>query len=103
MAGRPFPPRLARNLAQSADPAKVGKPTEARYRVTYNDIDEQPRTSPETPTPGRVVGRSRGKGGHIMVQLGGRFAMVPTGSGRSRLGTFRAILRQLGLRPEDLR
>jgi hypothetical protein len=45
----------------------------------------------------------RGKGGHVMVRLGGRFAMVPTGSGEIAAGTFRAILRQLGLRPEDLR
>jgi len=38
-----------------------------------------------------------------MVRRGGRFAMVPTGSGEIASGTFRAILRQLGLRPEDLR
>ena len=38
-----------------------------------------------------------------MVRLGGRFAMVPTGSGEIAAGTFRAILRQLGLRTEDLR
>jgi hypothetical protein len=38
-----------------------------------------------------------------MVWLGGRFAMVPTGSGEIPFRTFRAILRQLGLRPEDLR
>ena len=71
--------------------------------MTYNDIDEQPRTSPEAPTPGRVGGSRRGKGRHVMVRLGGRFAMVPTGSGEIASGTFRAILRQLGLRPKDLR
>lgn len=38
-----------------------------------------------------------------MVRLAGRFAMVPTGTGEMASGTFRAILRQLGLRPEDLR
>jgi len=34
-----------------------------------------------------------------MVRLGGRFAMVPTGSGEIVSGTFRAIRRQLCLRP----
>jgi predicted RNA binding protein YcfA (HicA-like mRNA interferase family) len=38
-----------------------------------------------------------------MVRLRGRFAMVPTGSGELPTGTLRAILRQLGLRREDLR
>jgi mRNA interferase HicA len=52
---------------------------------------------------GASVDASRGKGGHVMARLGGRFAMVPTGSGEIASGTFRAILRQLGLRPEDLR
>jgi len=52
---------------------------------------------------GAAVVPDRGKGGHVMVRLGGRFAMVPTGSGEIASGTFRAILRQLGLRPEDLR
>jgi predicted RNA binding protein YcfA (HicA-like mRNA interferase family) len=37
-----------------------------------------------------------------MARLSGRFAMVPTGSGDLPTGTLRAILRQLGLRPEDL-
>lgn len=37
-----------------------------------------------------------------MARLGGRFAMVPTGRGDLPIGTLRAILRQLGLRPEDL-
>jgi len=38
-----------------------------------------------------------------MVRLGGRFAMVPTGSGEIASGTFGAIFRQLVLRPEDVR
>jgi hypothetical protein len=38
-----------------------------------------------------------------MARLGSRFAMVPTGSGDLPTGTLRAILRQFGLRPEDLR
>ena len=62
--------------------------------MTYNDIDEQPRTSPEALKSGRVGGSQPRQG---------RFAMVPTGSGEIAFGTFRAILRQLGLRPEDLR
>jgi predicted RNA binding protein YcfA (HicA-like mRNA interferase family) len=45
---------------------------------------------------------ARGKGGHVMVRRDGRFAMVPTGSGELLTGALRAILRQLGLRPEDL-
>ena len=52
---------------------------------------------------GASVDPSRGKGGHVIVRLGGRLAMVPTGSGEIAAGTFRAILRQLGLRTEDLR
>jgi hypothetical protein len=52
---------------------------------------------------GATIEPNRGKGGHVMVRLGGRFAMVPTGSGEIAAGSFRAILRQLGLRPEDLR
>jgi mRNA interferase HicA len=51
---------------------------------------------------GAEIDRGRGKGGHVMVRLGGRFAMVPTGSGDLPTGTLRAILRQLGLRPQDL-
>ena len=50
-----------------------------------------------------AVDPARGKGGHVMVRRVGRMAMVPTGSGEIPTGTFRAILRQLGLRPEDLR
>jgi hypothetical protein len=38
-----------------------------------------------------------------MARFGGRFAIVPTGSGEVPTGAVRAIVRQLGLRPEDLR
>jgi predicted RNA binding protein YcfA (HicA-like mRNA interferase family) len=51
---------------------------------------------------GAEIDRSRGKGGHVMARLGGRFAMVPIGSGDLPTGTLRVILRQLGRRPEDL-
>jgi mRNA interferase HicA len=52
---------------------------------------------------GATVDPSRGKGGHVMVSLNGRNSAVPTGSGEIPTGTFHAILRKLGLRPEDLR
>jgi predicted RNA binding protein YcfA (HicA-like mRNA interferase family) len=52
---------------------------------------------------GATIDPKRGKGGHVMAQLGRRFAMIPTRSGEIPNGTLRAILRQLGLRPEDLR
>jgi predicted RNA binding protein YcfA (HicA-like mRNA interferase family) len=52
---------------------------------------------------GAEVDPSRGKGGHVMVWLRARHAAVPTGSGEIATGTFRAILRELDLRPEDLR
>ena len=52
---------------------------------------------------GASVDPSRGKGGHVIVRLGGRLAMVPTGSGEIASGTFGAIFRQLVLRPEDVR
>jgi predicted RNA binding protein YcfA (HicA-like mRNA interferase family) len=51
---------------------------------------------------GVEIDRGREKGGHVMARLGGRFAMVPTGSGELPTGTRRAILRQLGVRIEDL-
>jgi predicted RNA binding protein YcfA (HicA-like mRNA interferase family) len=46
---------------------------------------------------------NRGKGGHVRVELHGRTTIVPTGSSEIRTGTFYKILRDLGLRPEDLR
>ena len=52
---------------------------------------------------GAQVITGRGKGGHIMVVLSGRRAFVPTGTGEIKLGTLLGILRQLGLRLEDLR
>jgi predicted RNA binding protein YcfA (HicA-like mRNA interferase family) len=52
---------------------------------------------------GATVDPNRGKGGHVMVRLGGRFVMVPTGSGEIAAGTLRPILRQLGLRLDDIR
>jgi hypothetical protein len=44
----------------------------------------------------------RGKGGHILVVLGGRKSILPTGSGEIRRGTLFKILRDLGLNLEDL-
>jgi predicted RNA binding protein YcfA (HicA-like mRNA interferase family) len=45
---------------------------------------------------------NRGKGGHVMVVLGGRRAFVPTGSGDIKRGTLLGIIRTLGLRLRDL-
>jgi predicted RNA binding protein YcfA (HicA-like mRNA interferase family) len=52
---------------------------------------------------GAAVISNRGKGGHVRVELYGRTTIVPTGSREIRTGTFYKILRNLGLRPEDLR
>jgi len=51
---------------------------------------------------GAEVVTDRGKGGHVMVRLGNRRAIVATGSGEIPPGTFAAILKQLGLRRERL-
>ncbi|HYU13057.1 MAG TPA: type II toxin-antitoxin system HicA family toxin [Stellaceae bacterium] len=51
---------------------------------------------------GAEVVTGRGKGGHVMVKLGNRRAIVATGSGEIPPGTFAAILKQLGLRREQL-
>ena len=48
----------------------------------------------------RVV-TGRGKGGHVVV-FEERRAFVPTGSGEIKRGTLHGILRQLGLRLDDL-
>jgi predicted RNA binding protein YcfA (HicA-like mRNA interferase family) len=50
----------------------------------------------------RVVS-DRGRGGHVMVMLNGRRAFVLTGSGEIKRGTLLGILKQLGLRLDDLR
>ena len=52
---------------------------------------------------GAAVVPDRGKGGHVMVELHGRRAFVPTGSGEVKRGTLLGILKQLGLRLDDLR
>ena len=52
---------------------------------------------------GVAIERSRGKGGHVMLELHGRRSVMSTASGDMPNGTVRTILRQLGLRPEDLR
>jgi predicted RNA binding protein YcfA (HicA-like mRNA interferase family) len=49
----------------------------------------------------RVIS-DRGKGGHVMVMFNGRRAFVPTGSGEIKRGTLLGILKQLGLRLDDL-
>jgi predicted RNA binding protein YcfA (HicA-like mRNA interferase family) len=52
---------------------------------------------------GATIVADRGKGGHVMVVQGGRRAFVPTGSGEVKRGTLLGILKQLGLRLDDLR
>lgn len=52
---------------------------------------------------GATIQPGRGKGGHVRVELAGRVSIVPTGSGEIRRGTLFTILRDLGLRLEDLR
>jgi hypothetical protein len=39
----------------------------------------------------------------VRVELGGRRTIVPTGSGEIRTRTLHSILRNLGLRLDDLR
>jgi mRNA interferase HicA len=51
---------------------------------------------------GATVQPQRGKGGHVRVQLGGRRTIVPTGGREVRTGTLHSILRDLGLRLDDL-
>ena len=51
---------------------------------------------------GARVQPQRGKGGHVRVVLGAR-RIVPTGSKEIRTGTLHSILRDLGLRLDDLR
>ena len=48
------------------------------------------------------VNRKRGKGSHGMVSFGERRSFVPLHGGDLPPGTRRAILRQLGVRPEEL-
>ena len=48
------------------------------------------------------VNRKRGKGSHAMVSFGERRSFVPLHGGDLPAGTRRAILRQLGVRPEEL-
>ena len=48
------------------------------------------------------VNRKRGKGSHAMVSFGERRSFVPLHGGDLPTGTRRAILRQLGVRPEEL-
>jgi predicted RNA binding protein YcfA (HicA-like mRNA interferase family) len=51
---------------------------------------------------GATIDPHRGKGGHVEVELRGRRSIVPTGSKPIRRGTLFSILRDLGLRREDL-
>lgn len=48
---------------------------------------------------GCTVDRAQGKGGHVVVRRGDRFAVVPQHGGAKQLGTglMKAIKKQLGL------
>jgi len=46
-----------------------------------------------------LVDASRGKGGHQIVRVGGRWTTVQTGE--IKPGTFYAMLKQLGIPKED--
>lgn len=51
---------------------------------------------------GATIDSKRGKGGHVMVRFRDRVSVVPTGSGEIRRGTLFKILRDLGLKLEEL-
>lgn len=53
---------------------------------------------------GAKIDRSHGKGSHARVTLNGQVTYLPMHSKRDiPIGTFRAILKQLKLKPDDLR
>jgi predicted RNA binding protein YcfA (HicA-like mRNA interferase family) len=52
---------------------------------------------------GVAIDPKRGKGGHVQVELAGRKSIIPTGSKEIRRGTLFSILRDLGLKLEDIR
>ena len=43
-----------------------------------------------------------GRGSHVVVVLNGQPSTIPVHRGDMPLGTYRAILKQLGLTPEDM-
>lgn len=45
---------------------------------------------------------TRGKGGHGTGHIGDKFTVVPTAKGELKTGTQKAIVKQLGLKDEDL-
>lgn len=45
---------------------------------------------------------TRGKGGHGTVHLGDKLTVVPTAKGELKTGTQKAILKQLGVKENDL-
>ncbi len=47
--------------------------------------------------------RQRGKGSHVTLHFGDRLAVIPSLSHELKTGTLRAILKQLGLGPDDLK
>ena len=51
---------------------------------------------------GATTETSRGKGGHVLVRLNGKQTTVPTASGDIKTGTFKNILKQLGISESEL-
>lgn len=50
-----------------------------------------------------VLVRERGRGSHATVYFGGRAAVMPSLSHELKTGTLHAIVKQLGVEPDDLR
>lgn len=48
------------------------------------------------------VETKRGKGSHVTIYLGERFAVIPDLKKELKTGTLNAILKQLGLTKEDI-
>ncbi|HTT78959.1 MAG TPA: type II toxin-antitoxin system HicA family toxin [Stellaceae bacterium] len=51
---------------------------------------------------GATIDPQRGKGGHVEVRFGERITRVPTGSGDLKAGMLAGILKQLGLRRDQI-
>ena len=51
---------------------------------------------------GWEITEREGKGSHLVMRLDGRRTTIPMHRGNLPEGTYRAILKQLGITPEDL-
>lgn len=48
------------------------------------------------------VDKKRGKGSHVTLYFGGRFTIVRNPKDELKTGTFKAMLRQLALKEDDI-